>query len=373
MSKRMLQMLGIVVLFLAAIGFVKFRQIQGAIAAGKSFQMPPETVTTIVARDDRWPSTVDAVGSVAAVHGVTLSADLPGVVAAIEFESGAHVAEGQVLVKLDSRQELAEVESATAQRDLAKANLDRADRLMEQKLMAPSDHQSVKAQFDQAQAALHALQATLDRKLIRAPFAGVTGIRTVNVGQYVRSGDPIVPLQSLSPLYVNFAVPQQQVGVLRPGDVVKVTADRGLEVTGRINAVNPVVDDATRNVAVQATVPNPREALRPGMYVSVSVETGAKRDVIALPVSAVNYAPYGNSVFVVETSNDKDGKPHSTVRQQFVKLGATRGDLVAVTEGVKVGEEVVTSGVFKLRSGAAVQVNNSVTPSASPNPHPANS
>ena len=373
MSKRMFQMLAAVAIFLGAIGFVKFRQIQGGIAAGKSFQPPPETVTTIVARRVSWRSTVEATGSVAAVHGVTLSADMPGVVAEIDFASGTPVDAGAVLVKLDARQERAEVESAVAQRDLARANLDRAKKLLEQQVMAPSDFQTVSAQYEQAEAAVHALQATLDRKVIRAPFAGVTGIRQVNVGQYVHSGDPIVPLQSVSPVYIDFSVPQQNVGALRVGDGVAVSVDAGGPLGGRVTAINPVVDDATRNVQVQATLQNPRGRLRSGMYVSVSVQLGAHTEVVALPVSSINYAPYGNSVFIVEAIPGPGGKSYRGVRQQFVKLGASRGDLVAVTEGVKPGQEIVTTGVFKLRSGAAVTVNNKVTPSASAAPKPEDS
>jgi len=370
MSKRMIQMLAVVVVFLAAIGFVKFQQVRTAIAAGKSFQPPPETVTTARAGLERWQTTVDAVGSVAPVHGVTLAADQPGVVAEIDFESGAHVDAGAVLVRLDTRQERAGVESAVAQRDLAKANLDRGKTLIDQKLMSPSDYDALSAQFEQAEANLHALQATLDRKLIRAPFAGVAGIRTVNVGQYLRSGDPVVPLQSLSPVYVDFAVPQQRVGSLRVGDAVRASADGGAVLTGRITAINPVVDDATRNVQVQATFQNPHEVLRPGMYVNVAVSLGTSAPVVALPVSSISYAPYGNSVFIVEQLTGPGGVAYRGVRQQFVKLGAARGDLVAITDGVKPGQEVVTSGVFKLRSGAAVNVNNAVTPSASAAPRP---
>jgi len=373
MSKRMLQMLAAVVLFLAAIGFFKFQQIQGAIAAGKSFQPPPETVTSVHAVTSHWSATVEAVGSVAAVHGVILAADQPGVVAEIDFESGAHVESGAVLVKLDTRQERAAVEAAKAQRDLAKANLDRAHALLEQKLIAQSDYDALSAQFEQAEASLHAEQATLDRKLIRAPFAGVAGIRQVNLGQYLRSGDPVVPLQSLSPVYVNFSVPQQQAGELRAGELVRVGTDSGISAAGRVNAVNPVADDATRNVQVQATLENPRGVLRPGMYVNVTVELGRGNDVVALPVSAINYAPYGNSVFVIESMPGPGGAPYRGVRQQFVKLGASRGDLVAITDGIHAGQEVVTSGVFKLRSGAAVKVDNTVTPSASAAPKPEDS
>ncbi len=375
MNKRMVQMLAIVGVFVAIVGFVKFQQIKTAIAAGKSWAPPPEAVTTITAKQQSWQATIDAVGSVAPIRGVTLSADLPGVVERIAFESGARVAAGAVLVTLDARQERAQLASAEAQRDLAKTNLDRSRRLLEQQVIAQAEFDQVAALYKQAEAAVHLTEASIDRKTIRAPFSGTTGIRRVNVGQYVNSGDPIVPLQSTSQVYVDFAVPQQQVALLHVGDPVRATADSGAagHVQGRITAINPVVDDATRNVQVQATFDNVHGRFRPGMYVSVSVGLGQHDAVVALPLSAINYAPYGNSVFVVESMKGPDGKAYRGVRQQFVKLGAAQGDLVAVLDGVKPGQEVVTSGVFKLRSGAAVLVDNTVQPSASASPRPENS
>ena len=373
MNKRMFQMLVAVLAFVAVIGYVKFQQISGAIAAGKSFAPPPEAVTTTVARASEWASTLGAVGSVAPEQGVTLSADLPGVVERIAFESGARVQAGDALVVLDARQERAQLASAQAQRDLARLGLDRQRKLLDQALISQSEFDVVAAQFKQADAAVLEVEATIGRKTIRAPFAGITGIRQANLGQYVRSGDPVVPLQSLDRVFVNFAVPQQRIAQLRVGDAVSVAADSSARehLSGRITAINPVVDDATRNVQVQATLGNRGLALRPGMYVSVTVSLGGRQKVIALPASAINFAPYGNSVFIVEDLKGPDGKTYRGVRQQFVKLGASQGDLVAVLDGVKVGQEVVTSGVFKLRTSAAVTVNNSVQPAASANPRPA--
>jgi membrane fusion protein (multidrug efflux system) len=373
MNKRMFQMLVAVLAFVAVIGYVKFQQVSGAIAAGKSFQPPPEAVTTTIARATEWASTLGAVGSVAPEQGVTLSADLPGVVERIAFESGVRVNAGDPLVVLDTRQERAQLASAQAQRDLARLNLDRQRKLLDQALIPQSEFDVVAAQFKQADAAVLEVEATIGRKTIRAPFAGITGIRQVNLGQYVRSGDPIVPLQSLDRVFVNFAVPQQGIAQLHVGDAVSAAADSSARehLTGRITAINPVVDDATRNVQVQATLGNRGLALRPGMYVSVTVALGARQKVIALPASAINFAPYGNSVFIVEDIKGPDGKAYRGVRQQFVKLGPSQGDLVAVTDGVKPGQEVVTSGVFKLRTSAAVSVNNAVQPSADASPHPA--
>ena len=375
MNKRMFQMLAVVLAFVATIGFIKFQQIQTAIAAGKSYSPPPEPVTTVVATPQGWVDALDAVGSVAPVRGVTLSADLPGVVERIAFESGSPVRAGQALVHLDSRQERAQLASAEARRDLAKTNLDRSRTLLERQLVAQSEYDQVAALFRQAEAQVSEVQAAIDRKTIRAPFSGVTGIRQVNLGQYVSSGEPIVPLQSLDPVYVDFAVPQQQVASMRTGLTVSVAADSGTRPlgTGRITAINPVADDATRNVRVQATFSNPRHRLRPGQYVSVRVDLGSRTRVVALPTTAINYAPYGNSVFIVEQLKSPDGKTYKGVRQQFVKLGGARGDLVAIVGGVEAGQEIVTSGVFKLRTGAAVKVDNATKLPASSAPKPEDS
>lgn len=368
----MFQMLAAVLAFVAIMAFVKFQQIQAGMAAGKSFTPPPETVTAIVARLQPWGDALEAVGSVAPVQGVTLAADMPGVVERIAFESGAGVAAGRPLVYLDARQEQARLASAEAARDLAKSNLERSKSLLEKQLVAQSDFDQSAALARQAEALVNEVRAAIERKVIRAPFAGVTGIREVNLGQYVSSGDPIVPLQSLDPVYVDFAVPQQHVGALRAGQAVSVVADSGAGplATGRITAINPVADAATRNVRVQATFSNPYRRLRPGMYVSVRVDLGSRKSVVAVPATSINYAPYGNSVFIIEELKGPDGKPYRGVRQQFVKLGTARGDLVAILGGVEPGQELVSSGVFKLRTGAAVRVDTSLAVPASSAPRP---
>lgn len=374
MRKRMLQMLAVVILIIAILGFVKFRQIQGMIAAGKAQVQPPEAVTTAVAKPQHWQSTIDAMGTVAAVQGVMLSADQPGIVSRINFVSGARVQTGQVLVYLDTRQERAQLASAAAQRALAKLNLDRSKKLFDQQVIAQADFDQLEAQYKQADATADGFEAAIARKTIRAPFSGIAGIRQVNLGQYVNSGDPVVPVQQMDPVYVNFAVPQQQAAMLRSGIQMLATSDVSPSpFSGHITAVNPVVDDATRNVQVQGTFRNPRGLMRSGMYVTVKVQLGARNDVIALPASAINFAPYGNSVFIVEEMKGPDGKAYRGVRQQFVKLGTAQGDLVAILDGVKAGQEVVTSGVFKLRTGASVTVNNKVQPSSSPAPKPEDS
>ncbi|MEO7868638.1 MAG: efflux RND transporter periplasmic adaptor subunit [Candidatus Eisenbacteria bacterium] len=375
MSKRMFQMLAIVLVIVGILGFIKFRQISAAMAGGKAFQPPPETVTTVVASADEWAATLDAVGSVAPVQGVTLSADLPGVVERIAFESGRRVAKGQLLVALDARQERAQLASAEARRELAKLNLERSRTLLEQKAIAQADFDQLTAQYKQADAAAAEVRASISRKTIRAPFSGIAGIRQVNLGQYVHAGDAIVPLQSAHSVFVDFSVPQQSMSALKVGAVVHAATDSGASsmYTGRVTAINPVVDDATRNVQVQATFANPNGALRGGMYVTVKVVLGNRDAVVALPTTAINYAPYGNSVFIVEDIKGPGGKTYRGVRQQFVQLGRQKGDQVGVLSGVKAGQEIATSGVFKLRPGAAVVVNNQVTPSNSAAPKPEDS
>jgi len=371
-KKRMFVMLAAVAVFVTTVGFVKYKQIQTAVAQASSFQPPPEAVTTVVARQEQWPATLGAIGTVEAVHGVTVSADLPGIVETISFESGRMVREGELLVQLDTRQEEAQLAAAEAQRDLSRLNMDRMRGLREEGIVAQADDDRAGAENKQAEARVGEIRATIDRKTIRAPFTGLLGIRQVHRGQYVQGGSPVAPLQSLDPIYVNFDVPQQSVSQVRTGGAVRVTLEgvADAQFTGRITAIDSVVDEATRNVQVQATLANPEGKLRPGMFVQAQVVLGAHQEVVALPVSAINYAPYGDSVFIVGQLEGQGGAKYEGVRQQFVKLGGSRGDQVAVVSGVKAGDSVVTSGVFKLRNGAAVRVNNSVVPGNDPAPKP---
>jgi membrane fusion protein (multidrug efflux system) len=375
MARRMFITVAVLVVVIASIAFIKYRQIQVAIAQGSSFVPPPESVTTVIAQEVSWQGSLNAIGTVVAVNGVMVSADLPGMVEEILFESGSTVRAGEVLVRLDTRQEHAQLAAAEAQRDLAMLNLERARDLLEKGAVSQSDYDQVDAQARSANAQVDEIAAVIDRKTIRAPFEGVLGIRQVNLGQYLAGGDPVVQLQKRAPIYVNFSVPQQDAAALKPGTEVKVTAVRaeGVAATGRITAVNSVIDPSTRNVEAQATFANKDGALRPGMFVEVELVLSSSASVIALPASVVNYAPYGNSVFVVEDVTGPDGTTYRGVRQQFVKLGGGRGDQIAVLSGVKPGEEIVSSGVFKLRPGAAVQVNNEVQPSDSATPKPGDS
>ena len=375
MVKRMILMLALVAVVLGGLGAAKFQQIQTAQAQAAAFQPPPEAVTTIVAAAEEWPDTLRAIGTTAAVQGVEVAADLPGLVSRIGFDSGRAVREGDVLVELDTRQEQAQLAAAEAQRELARLNFARMQALVVDGAIAKADFDQAAAEQKSTDARVGEIRAAIARKTIRAPFSGILGIRKVNLGQYLSGGDPIVPLQALHPIYVNVGVPQQETARVRAGGTVRITADElsGVSFTGRITAVDSVVDPTTRNVQVQATVPNPEGRLKPGMFVQTTLATGAPRAIVALPASAIAYAPFGDSVFILADVKGPDGRSYRSVKQQFVKVGETRGDRVAVLTGVKPGDEVVTSGVFKLRNGAAVHVNNRVQPGNSLTPAPGDS
>ena len=375
MAKRMILMLTVVIALLASLGFVKFRQIQTAVAQGASFQPPPEAVTTVVAQQENWPSTLGIIGTVAAIQGVTVSADLPGTVDRIHFDSGAWVHEGDVLVELDTRQERAQLAAVEAQRDLARINFSRMQELVKEGVIARTEYDNAITQQKATEAQVGEIRATIARKTIRAPFSGILGIRQISRGQYLAAGQAIVPLQALNPIYVDFGVPQQETAQVKVGRKLRITSDDlpGLEFAGRVTALDSVVNEATRNIQVQATLPNPQGKLRPGMFVQVAVTLGASRQVVPLPASAINYAPYGDSVFVVTDLKDPKGRSYRGVRQQFVKVEGSRGDQVAVISGVNPGDQIVSSGVFKLRNGAAVQINNKVQPGNNPSPKPEDS
>ena len=369
MIKRMILMLVVVGIFVGALAAFKAHQIKEGMAKGAAFKPPPEAVSTTVARQEEWSSTLKAIGTVTAVQGVNVSADQPGIVEKIFFDSGRAVRAGDVLVHLDTRQEEAQLAAAESARDLSKINLDRMKGLKESGVIALADYDKAAAEFTQGDAKVGEIRATIARKTIKAPFSGVLGLRQVNLGQYLASGAPIVSLQTLQPIFVDFAMPQQQVATLRAGTAVELTAE-GRVTQGRITAIDSVVDPGTRNIQVRATFANADNRLHPGMYVEPRIVLGASQTGMVLPASAISYAPYGDSVFVVEDVKGPDGKTFRGVRQQFVKLGGTRGDQVAVVSGLKPGEEVVTSGVFKLRNGVAVEVNNDVQPSNDPAPKP---
>lgn len=344
-------------------------------AMGASFQPPPTAVTTVVAQKETWPSTLSVIGTAAAIEGVTVSADLPGTIDKIHFDSGQWVHEGDILVELDTRQERAQLASLEAQRDLAKTNYDRAQELVKAGVISRSDYDNATEQQKATEAQVGDTRAAIARKTIRAPFTGLLGIRQVSLGQYLAAGQAIVSLQSLSPIYVNFGVPQQDTPKVVPGHVLRITDSDlpGMAFTGRITALDSVISEQTRNIQVQATVTNKDNKLRPGMFVQVELPLGAPRQVVPLPASAINYAPYGDSVFVVTDMKDPKGNTYRGVRQQVVKIEGSRGDQVAVTSGINPGDEVVSSGVFRLRNGAPIQINNTVKPENNPSPKPEDS
>jgi len=372
MKKRIfLTVLGLVGIACLLAG-IKACQIKAMIDEGKKAAPPPETVTASVVRTETWETSLTAVGSLAAVQGVTVAAELPGKVVGIEFDAGKQAAKGAVLIRQDTSSEEAQLPGLDAQVRLARAELDRAARMLERKIISQADYDKAAAAHDQALSQARGVRAVIAKKTIRSPFSGRLGIRQVNLGQILREGDPVVTLQSLNPIYVNFTLPQQQLSRLRTGQEVRVTCDAlpGLSVQGRINAVNPLVDAETRNVQVQATIANQAEALRPGMFVNVAVGLPVRQAVLSIPATSVLYAPYGDSVFIVENAGDRKGG--KTLRQQFVRLGEKRGDLVAVVSGLKGGESVVTTGVFKLRNGQSVKVDNKLAPAFKKAPTPEN-
>ena len=373
-----LTLLGLSII-VAALAGVKALQFRAMDEAGRKAAPPPETVTTTPVRSAAWETALTAVGSLVAVQGVTVAAELPGKVVEISFQPGVNVQKGDLLIRQDTTSEEAQISGAVAQAKLTQTTLDRNRQLLPDHIVSQADYDASVANHEQAAAQADAIRALIAKKTIRAPFSGRLGIRRVNIGQILREGDPIVTLQSLDPIFVDFALPQQHLARLHPGLPVRVTCDvlPGVTVEGRVTAVNPLVDAETRNIQIQATLANRDEKLLPGMFVTVAVQLPMRRKVLAIPATAVLYAPYGDSVFIVvpalrspiagegkELPTDppvspRAGEGEKVVRQQFVRLGEKRGDFVAVTAGLREGEEVVSTGVFKLRTGQAVVIDNS--------------
>jgi len=365
-------MLALFIVIVGVIAFIKYRQIQAGMAKYATMGPPPSAVTTLIVKSQSWQPVLSTVGSLKAINGVQVSTDLAGIVSEIAFESGKPVKKGDLLVKLDTKQEEAQLQSAQARLDLAKVSLARKKDLLEKNAAAQADYDAADADARQAKAAVEDASALIARKTITAPFDGIVGIRQVNVGQYLNAGVNIAPLESRDPIYVEFSIPQQNLGQIALKKKIRLNA-AGVsekEFEGEITAIDSRVDEATRNIQIEATVRNPDGKLRAGMFVNVEVLLPEQTGVIAIPASSINYAPYGNSVFVVKDGQSKDGKPEKQSVQQFVKLGPSRGDQISILSGLKEGDEIVTSGVFKLRSNAPVQVNNSVQPGNEQNPNP---
>lgn len=354
----------------------KALQIKALIDAGKDAPVPSETISATEVKQETWESLLPAVGSVTAVQGVQLRSELAGTVREIAFTSGGTATKGQVLVRLDTSTEEAQLRAAKAEAELARLNQVRAHDLHAQGVISQSDFDNSEAVAHQTVGAVDAIQATIDKKTIRAPFSGRLGIRSVNLGQFVHDGDAIVSLHSLDPVYVDFSVPEQQLAQIQRAMEVRVTTDAtpGRVFTGKVTALNPEVDASTRNIKVQATVANGGGELRPGMFARIELVLPEAEPLLVIPATAVLHAPYGDSVFVVsDVKDEKSGKTVKQVQMTTVRLGGTRGDFVAVTDGLKAGQTVASSGVFKLRNGSAVAINNSLAPDVQSAPRPPNS
>ncbi|MEE4377647.1 MAG: efflux RND transporter periplasmic adaptor subunit [Candidatus Competibacteraceae bacterium] len=375
LKKLLLTVLGVTIV-VGAIVYAKLGQFAAMTEAGTNMVLPPETVTAMTIRADQWEQSISAIGTLSAVQGVMVGAEIVGRITRIGFESGMAVNAGDVLVQLDTSSEEAQLASAEAAAALAKANLTRTRDLSARKLVSRADIDTADAQAKEALAQVENIRTLIAKKTIRAPFAGRLALRQVNLGQILSEGDPIVSLQTLDPIHVDFSVPQQHIPLLRNGMQVRLTADAapGDIFAGQITAVSPEVDPVTRNVRVQALIGNAEEKLRAGMFATVEVVLPDKQAVLAIAATAVLYAPYGDSVFVIEEQqNEQSGETERMLRQQFVRLGRTRGDFVEVVDGLKPGETVVTTGVFKLRSGMAVVIDNTLAPMPKLNPQPADS
>ncbi len=360
-----------VLLLLADIKLMQFRKMTASHPT-----MPPTTVTSAEVKKADWQPMLTAVGSISPVQGAMISAELAGTVAEINFQSGSLVKKGDVLLKLDASAEEAQMRSAYADADLAKNDLDRARDLVTRKVISAAEFDAAQAKYTQKKAAVENMQSAIDKKQIHAPFDGTAGIRAVNPGQMVKVGDPLVSLQALGQVFVDFSLPQQQLADVKADLPVKVTTDAipGREFEGKLTAVNSSIDPVTRNVTLQATLENQDNALRSGMFARVKVLLPQKKQTLFIPATAVSYAPYGNSVFVIEKKSDETTKQENlTLRQQFIRTGETRGDFVSITEGLKVDEQVVSTGVFKLRNGMIVVVDNKLAPKAELSPKPADS
>ena len=367
--------ISVVVVLVVAGGLagVKVLQIRTLVASAKSFVPPPETVSSAVVKEEKWQNTLSAIGSVTAVQGVTLTPDIPGTVREISFDSGAVVAKGDLLVRLDTSSEEAQLRALEAQVELARVTLERQRTLRGQNLISQSDFETADAGWKQAVANGDNVRATIEKKTIRAPFAGRLGIRLINLGQYLDIGKPIVSLQSLVPIHADFSFPQQELARLKTGMRIRLVTDTypGRQFEGTLSAINPDLDSSTRSVGLQATFENADQALHPGMYAQVEVLLPEEKPVLVVPATSVLSAPYGDSVYVIESKPGQDNaKPALSVRQQFIRTGRTRGDFVTVESGLKPGDRIVSAGVFKLRNGMAVVENNELVPKSENAPRP---
>lgn len=371
-SKRMIIMLGVVVLLFGGVFGIKILEGR-AMKKRMAFQMPPATVTAMKAEYQSWQPQVRAVASLRAVRGVDVTSETSGLVRSVLFKSGDDAKEGQVLVQLNADADAAQLRALEAAADLANTTYERDKKQFEVQAVSQATLDTEAADLRNKRAQVDQQRALVEKKTIRAPFAGRLGISTMNLGQYVNPGDKIVTLQELNPLYVDFHLPQQELARVAPGQMVVITSDTypGRTFSGKITTVNPKVDPDTRNFEVEARIENPRRELLPGMYAAVEVRAGAAQRYLTLPQTAVTYSPYGDTVFLVEEKGKgPDNKPLQIAKQVFVTVGPTRGDQAAIISGIQEGETVVTSGQMKLKNGSPVMINNSVQPANEEGPKP---
>jgi membrane fusion protein, multidrug efflux system len=373
MIKRMVIMLvAVAVVFGGIFGFQAFKavMIKKFISA---LSNPPQTISAAKAPTSEWLPKIEAIGSLRAVKGADLSLEVSGVVESISFNSGDDVAEGAPLLKLRTADDVARLNSLQAMAELSDITYERDQKQFKMQAVSQATLDTDAANLKNAKAQVAQQQAIIDKKLLRAPFAGHLGIRAVDLGQYLGPGTVIVTLQALDPIYVDFFVPQQSVDQIRLNQsvTVKVDAFKDQTFVGDISAINPKVDTTNRNVQIRATLKNADHKLLPGMYATVDIAVGSPKTYVTLPQTAITYNPYGDTVYVVEgKGNDADGKPHLTARQTFVTVGLTRGDQVAILKGVDEGDMIVTAGQIKLHNGSVVLIDNSVTPTADAAPVP---
>ena len=336
--------------------------------------MPLETVTSTVVEEADWAPVLSSVGSISPVQGATVATELGGTVSEVAFENGARAKKGDMLIKLDASSEEAQLRAADADAELAKADVERSRDLAVRKVVSKAELDAAEGKAAQKVAQADNMRAMIRKKEVRAPFDGQLGIRQVNIGQMINAGQQVVQLQDLDAVYVDFALPQQRLSQIKTGLDVQVTTDAiaDRQFNGKLTAINPAVDIVTRNVTLQAKLENQDHALRPGMFAKVDLVLPQKSRALIIPGSAVSYAPFGDSVFVIEKKKDeKTGEETQVIRQQFVRIGEARGDFVSVTTGLKAGEIVVGTGVFKLRNGMAVTINNDLAPKLQVAPKPA--
>jgi membrane fusion protein (multidrug efflux system) len=369
--------LGIIIALViaAVITATKVSQFKAMGAAAARQTMPPQPVNVAEAREEQWQPRVSAVGSVTAVQGTVVSTEVEGVVRQIKFQAGGMVNAGDELVQLDIEIQAAQLRAAEAAAEWARISFKRDNELISSKAISQADLDSADSNLKQADAQVDNLRAVIGKKTVRAPFAGKLGIRRISVGQFLEKGSPVVSLQSLAPVFVEFSLPQQRLGDLAEGLTVMVSSDAytGQQFEGQITAINPDIDSATRNVRVQATLANADGRLRPGMFVSVDVVLARSEKVLLIPATAVAHGPFGDSVFTVEeTESEANGVKSLVARQRVVRLGVRQGDFVVVTDGVKAGERIISTGVFKLRPGMPVLVDNTLAPHFALTPKPRN-